>query len=110
MKQFKLGFAFTTVILTLLALGVVAGGMLGTTEPSSGLSQDVAVIATEASSLYRVSTANASTTDLESRLIELYQSANPSVVYIITSSGSGSGFVYSRDGYIVTMMCIFKNC
>jgi S1-C subfamily serine protease len=40
--------------------------------------------------------------DLEASLIQLYQRANPSVVYILTSSGSGSGFVYSQDGMIVT--------
>jgi S1-C subfamily serine protease len=40
--------------------------------------------------------------DLESRLIHVYQETNPSVVYLITSSGSGSGFVYSQEGYIVT--------
>lgn len=43
-----------------------------------------------------------SSTSLESDLIQLYQQANPSVVYIITPSGSGSGFVYNQDGYIVT--------
>jgi S1-C subfamily serine protease len=43
-----------------------------------------------------------SSTSLEADLIQLYQQANPSVVYIITPSGSGSGFVYSQDGYIVT--------
>ncbi len=32
----------------------------------------------------------------------LYQQANPSVVYIITSTGSGSGFVYDTLGHIVT--------
>jgi 2-alkenal reductase len=40
--------------------------------------------------------------DLEARLIEVYQKANPSVVYILTATGSGSGFVYSQDGHIVT--------
>jgi S1-C subfamily serine protease len=41
--------------------------------------------------------------DLESRLVELYQQANPAVVYVINSSGvSGSGFIYGEDGYIVT--------
>ena len=40
---------------------------------------------------------------LEQTLIRLYQRANPSVVYIIVSSGaSGSGFVYNQEGYIVT--------
>lgn len=45
----------------------------------------------------------AATTDLQTTLINLYQAANPSVVYIVVPEvGSGSGFVYSEDGYIVT--------
>jgi S1-C subfamily serine protease len=44
----------------------------------------------------------ASSNDLEASLIQVYQNTNPSVVYIITPSGSGSGFVYSQDGMIVT--------
>jgi 2-alkenal reductase len=40
--------------------------------------------------------------NLETTLINLYQIANPSVVYIINGQGSGSGFVYSENGYIVT--------
>jgi S1-C subfamily serine protease len=43
-----------------------------------------------------------SISDLEASLIQVYQGANPAVVYIITPSGSGSGFVYGQDGYIVT--------
>jgi S1-C subfamily serine protease len=40
---------------------------------------------------------------LQDTLIHLYQQVNPSVVYIVVSSNaSGSGFVYSADGYIVT--------
>ncbi|MCB8943086.1 MAG: trypsin-like peptidase domain-containing protein [Ardenticatenaceae bacterium] len=40
---------------------------------------------------------------LEQSLINVYQAANPSVVYIIVPPvGTGSGFVYSEDGYIVT--------
>jgi len=39
---------------------------------------------------------------LQETLISLYQEANPAVVYIIVGSGSGSGFLYSREGYIVT--------
>lgn len=46
-------------------------------------------------------------TDLEATLTALYARANPAVVYIIVSSGgvansSGSGFVYTHGGYIVT--------
>jgi 2-alkenal reductase len=40
---------------------------------------------------------------LEDRLIQLYQQANPAVVYIIAEPiGSGSGFVYDDQGHIVT--------
>ncbi|MBN1259970.1 MAG: trypsin-like peptidase domain-containing protein, partial [Anaerolineae bacterium] len=41
-------------------------------------------------------------TDLEAALVDVYARANPAVVYIIVGSGSGSGFVYSDEGYIVT--------
>lgn len=42
-------------------------------------------------------------TGLEETLTRLYRRANPSVVYIIVSStSSGSGFVYDRDGHIIT--------
>ncbi|HOV48055.1 MAG TPA: trypsin-like peptidase domain-containing protein [Anaerolineae bacterium] len=46
-------------------------------------------------------------TDLEATLTALYARANPAVVYIIVSNGgvansSGSGFVYTNEGYIVT--------
>ena len=40
--------------------------------------------------------------DLQSGLVNLYQIANPSVVYIINGQGSGSGFVYDKQGHIVT--------
>ncbi len=46
---------------------------------------------------------NANTADLEATLVNLYQQANPAVVYIIVPPiGSGTGFVYSLDGYIIT--------
>jgi 2-alkenal reductase len=41
--------------------------------------------------------------ELEQSLMTVYQSANPAVVYILVPPlGSGSGFVYSEEGYIVT--------
>jgi len=47
---------------------------------------------------------------MEESIISLYQRANPSVVYIIVSSASsGSGFVYSEDGYIVTNNHLITN-
>lgn len=42
------------------------------------------------------------TVELESTLINLYKSANPAVVQIITTQGFGSGFVYDEQGHIVT--------
>lgn len=40
---------------------------------------------------------------IQSALVQLYQQANQSVVYIIVpSTGSGSGFVYDAAGHIVT--------
>ena len=42
-------------------------------------------------------------TDLQKSLVTLYQQVNPSVVYILVPPlGSGSGFVYNDEGYIVT--------
>jgi 2-alkenal reductase len=46
---------------------------------------------------------NLSLPDLQATLISLYRKANPAVVYIIVPPlGSGSGFVFSDEGYIVT--------
>ncbi len=50
------------------------------------------------------------TLDLETKLIDLYNKVNPSVVHILVYTsrndviplGSGSGFVYSDEGHIVT--------
>lgn len=40
---------------------------------------------------------------LQESLTRLYQETNPAVVYIVVSANSsGSGFVYSEEGYIVT--------
>lgn len=50
-----------------------------------------------------VTTPSASIDTLQDALIDVYDLANPSVVYIVVPPlGSGSGFVYSDDGYIVT--------
>jgi 2-alkenal reductase len=47
------------------------------------------------------------TSDLEASIVNVYQRANPAVVFIITSQGSlrlgsGSGFVFDDSGHIVT--------
>jgi 2-alkenal reductase len=41
--------------------------------------------------------------DFQTALVDLYQQANPAVVYILVPPlGSGSGFVFNEEGYIVT--------
>jgi 2-alkenal reductase len=40
--------------------------------------------------------------ELEAALVGVYQETNPSVVFILTAVGSGSGFVYDDEGHIVT--------
>lgn len=71
-------------------------GALGKGEESSSLSPAL-------SSINRSSAAAETGEELEAKLIQLYQQANPAVVYIIVPPiGSGSGFVYNGDGYIVT--------
>ncbi|MBN2149037.1 MAG: trypsin-like peptidase domain-containing protein [Anaerolineales bacterium] len=66
---------------------------------SSGQNDAASPMAYPASATGTTST----TADLEASLVALYQKANPSVVYIITSNGtSGSGFVYDAKGYLVT--------
>lgn len=47
--------------------------------------------------------------ELEATLIALYQRANPATVYILTPLSSGSGFVYSADGHIVTNHHVIAN-
>lgn len=47
------------------------------------------------------------TTELETALVQLYERANPAVVFIVTSQGalrlgSGSGFLYDGNGNIIT--------
>jgi 2-alkenal reductase len=52
---------------------------------------------------YNGAAATVAGSDLQASLVNLYQRANPAVVYIvIPPAGSGSGFVYSQDGHIVT--------
>jgi S1-C subfamily serine protease len=85
--------------------GIISTPLVSTIDSSSSATQE------EVDSVHSVPTVSlvtargsrlAPSNDLEASLIQVYQNTNPSVVYIITPSGSGSGFVYSQDGMIVT--------
>jgi S1-C subfamily serine protease len=101
-------------IIMLLLLATLACGSLSTTPPTSEpTATAAAVLATATPQAEResnvipvaqVATAAplAESADLQETLVNLYQQVNPAVVYILVPLGSGSGFVYSEDGYIVT--------
>ncbi len=70
-------------------------------EPTSQ-AQATETPATQATLAQMQSSSQSYAQDLQSALINLYQVANPAVVFIINGAGSGSGFVYDTDGHIVT--------
>ena len=110
------------LFVTLLLLsGLTCNGLAPSDRDSdnSGISRDElvdAAVATvqaqaQASGVQPAVTAPATistvSSDLEASLINLYERANPAVVFIVTIQGSvrlgsGSGFVYDSDGHIVT--------
>jgi 2-alkenal reductase len=108
------------LVLTLFAaLALSACGLLGAatnssaentaSDPAALVAQAVATLEAQfaAQPASQIVAVNGSTqladSDLEAALISVYAQANPGVVYILVSNGtSGSGFVYSADGYIVT--------
>jgi S1-C subfamily serine protease len=88
---------------------------VSTTEAPQRTQQSAAEILTEAESL--------NYTDEESHTIRLFEDASPSVCYITTKtrqrsfwnynatevpSGSGSGFVWDKDGHIITNFHVIK--
>jgi S1-C subfamily serine protease len=73
--------------------------------PASTPMTPVSSPATAAASVLPATSADEETRssiDLEQRLVQVYKKANPSVVYILTTTGSGSGFVFDDQGHIVT--------
>lgn len=84
--------AVATVDTTAIAEEVLAQVQADLAEQGSG---DTPVVVPSSGAL--------SVSDLETSLTTLYQQVNQAVVYIIVPPlGTGSGFVYSADGYIVT--------
>jgi 2-alkenal reductase len=107
----------TVIILVLLATIIMSACSI---QPDASVSQEVDTAAITEEVLAQIEAQQTQTetiipvtfndgatavtgSELQNSLVSLYQKANPSVVYIIVPPlGSGSGFVYSDDGYIVT--------
>ncbi|MCI0397083.1 MAG: trypsin-like peptidase domain-containing protein [Chloroflexi bacterium] len=104
---------FLIVTLLLLLLAVACGGLStigapAAADPTTGEDAGAAVSPVgyqpeQQSSTPAAQSDPAAADALETALTTLYQQANPAVVYIIVPPlGSGSGFVYSDEGYIIT--------
>ena len=68
----------------------------------SGLVPTSSAVPTPTTSAALPSGQNPDLSSQQDKLVLLYQSVNPGVVTVQTSTGLGSGWVYSSDGYIVT--------
>lgn len=115
MKKLHLLFFISILLLAGLACNALAPDSATGTAPEVSRQEIVdGVVATVEARLPAsgpqttgATTTTAITSSLESALMELYERANPAVVFIITqqesiSLGSGSGFVYDDQGHIVT--------
>ncbi|MCU0519316.1 MAG: trypsin-like peptidase domain-containing protein [Anaerolineae bacterium] len=130
MKNIRIGRLASVAMVVILGLAACAPlstetGRIGTTKGSpqgvttgrelaSTLTERVDVVPVVQPATPEVETKAASAdaaTVLQDTLVTLYKEVNPSVVYIAVTSGgsgfaasggSGSGFVYDEDGYIVT--------
>jgi hypothetical protein len=98
MKRYYYKYATLSVAMAFILLSLtacrVSGSLVGlTAAPELAGASQLSVSTGEEDAAWEDHSPNSlsetSASDLESRLIELYQEANPSVVYIITSTGSG---------------------
>lgn len=91
------------ILLVITACASPAPGLVSATADKLVRTGLIITQAPPASPTPRPSSELESSNTLEARLIHVYRQANPSVVYIIvTAVSSGSGFVYDREGHIVT--------
>jgi len=117
-KKIILIFSFF-ILITLTACGLF-GASVNIVTGDKATETNVAPVETESPSIVDLPTVTVtrpetgsglelSSTDLQDRLTEVYQKTNPSVVYIITTSGGGSGIVYSQEGHLVTNHHVVSN-
>jgi 2-alkenal reductase len=102
------------VLLTLTACGLFGASVLTNNETSNQAAESsITEAATAVPSMVDLPAVSVTRPDssssgleasvaLQDRLVAVYQMTNPSVVYIITTSGGGSGFVYDQEGHIIT--------
>jgi 2-alkenal reductase len=104
---------YLTIIMVLIFATLACGGLSVTPPASEPTATTAAVLATaipaaeQQTNIIPVAQAAtdvavAQSADLQETLVSLYQQVNPAVVYVLVPFGSGSGFVYSDEGYIVT--------
>lgn len=116
MSNRRLLFFISLLVLSALACNALAPGddRRNATESDDVVAQAVATVqAQNGASVPGAQPATISapvtpvTTDLEAAIVNVYERANPAVVFIVSSQGtlrlgSGSGFLYDNSGNIVT--------
>lgn len=99
------------LLVLMLGLTACGAGLEGTSTTAVSSAQTWTVMSAPGESresatvpvMYSAATPTTEVADLQAALVSVYQRVNPAVVYILVPPlGSGSGFVYGADGYIVT--------
>ncbi len=90
------------LILPALACAQTESGVPPTPQPSSEQSVQAAIATINAARTAPNNNLIEASPALQGSLVTIYQNANPGVVHVVTTFGSGSGFVYDEIGHIVT--------
>jgi S1-C subfamily serine protease len=89
----KVALSLVVVVLTATMLACQFSGLVPTSTPMPTPTVSAALPS---------SAQPADVTNNQDKLVALYQAVSPGVVTVQTTTGLGSGWVYSTDGYIVT--------
>jgi S1-C subfamily serine protease len=90
----KVTLSVIVVVLTVTMLACQLSGLVPTTSPAAASTPTTSAALPAGQTVDLV--------NQQDKLVSLYQAVIPGVVTVQTSTGLGSGFVYSSDGYIVT--------
>jgi S1-C subfamily serine protease len=88
----KVALSLVVIFLTATILACQVSGLVPTNSAAATPTTSVALPSGQSTGL----------SNQQDKLVALYQEVSPGVVTVQTSSGLGSGWVYSADGYIVT--------